>query len=510
MPEISRHNYKWWIFLAMSIAALMSNLELTAMNLTLAAISRNLHLSLHSMQWIINAFLLFYASLMVTGGKLADLFGRRYIFFIGMIVFIAASLFGGFAQNTWEIIVSRIFQGIGSAIGVSLTTGIIYTAFPEQQRNMALGLLTGVVGFSLALGPTLGGFLTQYLSWRWIFWINAPLGLISILLAMFFTPPNNIPTKKIQIDFLGILLLTGALFLLIFTLNQMGHWQGTTTLGFLLFSLLLFVIFYRWEKKFAEPLISIDILHNKLFLLGCIVRLLMMYILYVPLFIISLFMQNILNYSPSQSGLLFLWMTLTIGLLSPFGGWLMHHIGTRLALLIAIPLAILVFYLLAQLNTQSTAADLAQLLFLAGIVYSIFSPAILRASMLTIPDEKASVASGMFYTMSVTGGALSIALASSIMSRQGRNQLLNLTKANHIYLNRGQANVVMQTIYSSHSGQNRHLHFINFKILSLAQQAFVHAYAQIMLLGMTFAIVSLAIIYFGFNHQQRMKIHNHT
>lgn len=502
------YKHKWWIFLAMSVAVAMSNIELTAVNLALASIGSDLHLSLHNMQWIINAFLLFNASLIVMGGKLADIFGRRRVFLYGVAVFLLASLMGGLAQNTTEIILSRILQGASTAIGITITTVIIYTAFPPEERNMALGLLTGIIGFSLAIGPTLGGFLTEILNWRWIFFINVPLGLLSIILTLWYTPKDSHKLIKNSVDYAGIATLSLGVGGLIFAMSQVNQWPllSWNFLSIFFLAILSLIIFYWLERRQQHPLIVPEILMNLSFWLGCLVRMLIIYIIYVPLFIISLYMQNILDYTPSKAGLVMLAMTLTIGIFSPIGGWLTNRFGARIVVLISTVFAILVFFLLSRLTTQTTSSHLSFILFCAGIVYGMFSPAILRATMETVTEDKLSIASGIFYMMSVTGGALSTAIATTIMIKDGRNHLHNLATQNNVHLSTQQIANIMQTLFSSHSGRARHLHVIHNMsppITNFSKEAFMYAFSHIMLLGAFLSLLATLIVFLNFKHARR-------
>jgi len=437
---------------------------------------------------------------MVTGGKLADSFGRRRMFIIGVSIFILASLFGGFAQNGYEIILSRILQGASSALGVTLTTVIIYTAFPPAQRNMVMGLLTGVVGFSLAIGPTVGGLLTEFLSWRWIFFINVPFGIIAILITLLFTPADSHLPEKTRLDYAGSITLSVGLGALILAISQANQWHILSPLFLSVFSaaIILLVLFYWLEKRQSYPLIATDILINKTFWLGCMIRFLVIAIIYIPLFIISLYMQNILNYSPAKAGVVMLAMTLTIGILSPLGGWLMNHINAKRSVLLAALIIAIVFLLFSRLSSTTTAWHLALLLSIGGIGYSIFSPAILRATMQTIADEKLGVATGVFYMLSVTGGAIDIAVTSAIMTRQTTSHLQYLASQKNIILSNSTAAQVTQSLFNSHSNQGHSIHLLHHLspiISDLSQQAFVYAFSHVMLFGAFLSALAMLIAF---------------
>ena len=259
MLKLAEKNRKWWILLAMSSSLALVFIDQTALAVALPAIQRELNLSNSLSQWVINAYLLALSAIILLGGKIGDRLGHKRAFLAGVIVFITASTLAALAESGAWLITARAIQGIGAAFMMPSTNALVTNAFPAQERGKALGIYIALATIFLALGPLLGGFLTQVFSWRAVFWINFPIALISIILAI-----SSVPTwrrrEKLNIDYLGffisVIFISG--FVLGFMEAPNWGWTSLPIMGLFLLSIISLITFIGWEKKIPHPLVEFD------------------------------------------------------------------------------------------------------------------------------------------------------------------------------------------------------------------------------------------------------------
>src|SRR6266481_26682 len=280
-------NRKWWTLVAVSFGLFMIMLDNTVVNVALPSIERDLHISIAQLEWIVTAYALTFAALLITGGKLGDMFGRRRMFIVGLVVFTLSSLACGFAPNAGFLIGARAVQGIGAALMNPATLAIITATFPPKQRGQAIGIWAGVSAMALAIGPLAGGLIVDNINWNWIFFVNVPVGILGIVVAKFFIDESRDTSHEQSIDFPGLVTSGTGLFALSYALiegNAKG-WSSAEILG-------LFAA--------AAMLVSLG--------------------MFGVFFFVSLYIQNILGYSPTKAGAAFLPMTILIILLAPIAG----------------------------------------------------------------------------------------------------------------------------------------------------------------------------------------------
>ncbi|MCK4608220.1 MAG: MFS transporter, partial [Gammaproteobacteria bacterium] len=345
---------KWLIILAIGIMHTAINIDFTAVNLAVAPIVKQFHASLTTAQWIINSYLLGSICLMIASGKIADMVGKRKIFLWGATIFTIASGLAGVAINQEWLITARFLQGIAVAIIFPVAMSIAFTSFPQKQRGLAMAIMLTIGGLAQSFGPVFGGIMVHFASWRWIFLINVPLGLFSIIATSILYPADNITTPEQSIDYRGIILIATALLLLSFGLNEIEQ-LGINSI--LLWSSLgagaVLLLILGWHaNQTANPIIELNCFKNRKFSTILIIRILIGYCWLALLFPIGLYLQNVLGYSALYAGLVLLAMSLMFGTLSPLAGKLIDRVGSKIPLIIGISLAIISFICFMQLPTN--------------------------------------------------------------------------------------------------------------------------------------------------------------
>jgi EmrB/QacA subfamily drug resistance transporter len=268
---------------------------------------------------------------MLTGGKLADMLGRRRMFIVGLAIFTLASLACGLANSAGVLIGARIVQGIGSALMNPATLSIITATFPPRQRGMAIGIWAGVSAMALAIGPLLGGILTQQISWGWIFFVNVPVGILAILVARIAIDESRDTSHEQKLDLPGLIASAVGLFALTYGLieaNKYG-WTSGRIVGLFALCVVALAIFVVIEMRSRLPMLDLSLFKNPTFAGANLVMLLVALAMFGVFFFVSLYMQNVLGYSPTQAGAAFLPMTVLIVLIAPIAGKLSDRVGSR-------------------------------------------------------------------------------------------------------------------------------------------------------------------------------------
>ncbi len=412
---------KWWTLAAVSFGLFMIMLDNTVVNVSLPSIERDLHIQLSELEWVVNAYALTFGVLLLTGGKLADLFGRRKIFVIGLVIFTASSFFCGIANNAGMLIGARTVQGIGAALMNPATLSIITATFPPRQRGMAIGIWAGVSAMALAIGPLIGGLLTQHASWSWIFFINVPIGIAGIVAAFIFIDETRDESKEQRLDPLGLLSSGIALFALTYALieaNTFG-WGSTRIITLFVVAAVFFALFIVLELRQRIPMLDLTLFKNATFAASNAVMLLVGLAMFGVFFFISLYVQGVLGYSPTQAGATFLPMTVLIILVAPQAGRLSDKFGPRWLITVGQALLAVSLFLFSRLGLHSDFYDLLPALLLGGLGMALSMAPLTSAAMGSIPVDKAGVGSAVINSMRQIGGSIGLALMGAIIASQG-------------------------------------------------------------------------------------------
>jgi EmrB/QacA subfamily drug resistance transporter len=434
-------NRKWWTLVAVSFGLFMIMLDNTVVNVALPSIQRSLHVSRSELEWIVVGYALTFATFMLTGGKLADLLGRRRLFIVGLAVFTASSLACGLAPNAGFLIGARVVQGVGAAIMNPATLGIITATFPPRQRGMAIGIWAGVSGMALAIGPLLGGLLTEKISWGWIFFVNVPVGVLGIAVARWAIDESRDTSRVQRLDLPGLVSSGVGLFALTYALieaNSKG-WASAEILSLFGVAVVALAVFVLLEQRQRVPMLDLSLFKNATFTGANLAMMLVALAMFGVFFFNSLYLQQILRYSAIQTGAVFLPMTVLIILIAPQAGRLSDTVGSRWLIGVGMTLLSVSLILFAQLDASSNFWNILPGLLVGGVGMAMTMTPTTAAAMGSVPVDKAGVGSAVLNSMRQVGGSLGIAVmgalvASQISSRPGPSYVSQFVDGYHLAL----------------------------------------------------------------------------
>ena len=422
---ITDENSRWWTLGAMCFALFMVMLDNTVVNVSLPSIQRDLHASLSALEWTVNAYTLTFAVLMVTGGRLGDIFGRRRMFLFGVVAFGIASAAIGFAPDDTTLVSFRALQGIGAAFMMPATLSIITQAFPPEQRGLAIGTWAGVSAIALAIGPVLGGFLTQSVSWRAIFFINPPIALITIAVTLFAARETRDETVSRSVDYAGIAAITVGLTAIVLALveGNAWHWGSARVIGLLAVAVIGLVSFVVIERRVRAPMVDFTFFRSRSFLGASVVGFIVSFAMLAQFFFLALYMQNILHYTPLQAGVRFLPSTLVIIVMGPIAGRLTDRIGPRPLMTTGLLIVATALFIQSRLTVHSGYGLLLPGFILMGLGMGLVMSPMSTAAMNAVDRSKAGVASGVLSMSRMVGGTFGVAVMGALIATIGRSQL---------------------------------------------------------------------------------------
>ena len=408
---------KWFTLAAVSFGLFMIMLDNTVVNVALPSIQRDLGTDLSQLQWIVTGYALTFAALMLIGGKVADAYGRRLIFVVGIVVFTTASLWCGLAGSGDELITARVLQGGGAALMNPATLSIIAATFPPNQRGTAIGIWAGTSALALAIGPLVGGLITEHLDWSWIFFVNVPVGVLAVAASFLFIDESRDSTH-VRLDLPGLATSALGLFALTYALieaNTYG-WDSARILGAFAvagISLLAFVLLERYQR---DPMLPLQLFRSGTYTGANLVVLLVALAMFGVFFFLSLYMQNVLGYSAVQTGAAFLPMTILIILIAPIAGRASDRIGSRGLMTAGMILIAVQLVYFSRLGLDATFWDLLPAFLVGGVGMSLTMTPSAAAATRSVSVDKAGVGSAVLNASRQIGGALGIALIGAIMA----------------------------------------------------------------------------------------------
>ncbi len=417
---LAPQNCKWWTLLSVSFGLFMIMLDNTVVNVALPSMQKALHISTSELEWVVVGYALSFATCMLTGGKLADLFGRRLLFVVGLAVFTAASLACGLAPSAGFLIGARVVQGVGAAIMNPSTLGIITATFPPRQRGTAIGIWAGVSAMALAIGPLVGGLLTEKVDWSWIFFVNVPVGVLGIALAFWAIDESKDMSAEQRLDLPGLFTSGAGLFALTYALIEANTYGWTSTRILALFgvAVLALAVFAWLELRQRLPMLDLSLFRNATFSGANLAMLLVALAMFGIFFYNSLFIQNVLGYSAIQTGAIFLPMTVLIILIAPRAGKLSDTVGPRWLIGGGLALVAGSLVLFAQLDESSTFWNILPGLLVGGVGMAFTMTPTTAAAMGSVPVDKAGVGSAVLNSMRQVGGSLGIAVMGAVVGSQ--------------------------------------------------------------------------------------------
>ena len=418
MSGIGRRN--GWTLGIVSVALFMVVLDNLVVSVALPTIHRDLGASIQSLEWTVNAYVLAYAVLLLTGAALGDRFGRKRMFLTGLGVFTAASAAAALAPSTDLLVAARAVQGAGAAMVTPLTLTLLAEAFPAEKRGMAIGVWSGVSGIAVALGPLVGGAVVQAISWHWIFWINVPIGIVLAPLAVRWLKESRGPYGKL--DLRGLALASTGAFGVVFGLvrAQTLGWTSATILTSIGLGIILLAVFVRFELRTAEPMLPMSFFAKRSFAVTNVASLSMYFGMFGSIFFLSQYMQNVLGNTPLQAGLKLLVWTGATMLVAPFAGVFSERLGSRPFMATGLSLqAGALAWLALTVSTHQTYGSMIIPFIMAGAGMAlVFAPSA-NAILSSVRTDQAGQASGANNAIREVGGVLGVAVLASVFTANG-------------------------------------------------------------------------------------------
>jgi EmrB/QacA subfamily drug resistance transporter len=410
-----------WILGLTSTGYFMVILDSVVVITALPRMQRDLHVSLSSLQWTLNAYGIAFAAGIITAAALGDRIGRRKVFTIGLALFTVASIDCALAPNASELIAARTVQGLGGAIVLPLSLTILTTAFPAKRRGMIVGIYGGLAGLAVAMGPIVGGAVTQGIDWHWIFWINVPIGVIAVLLGLRLLPESYGAPERL--DLVGVGLVTGGVVALVWALsraNEVG-WSSAEVVSTLAAGTVVLVAFVTWERSVSEPMLPLRLFAVRDFAVGNVTTFLMSGAIFAAGLFVTEEFQLARHYSPVGAGLRLLPFFATPMFVSPIAGALSDRIGRRPIMVVGLSLLTAGFVWVAWHGSLGTSwIDLVIALLIAGIGISMALPTVPTAVLSAVAPQEMGKASGINYMAQRFGAVFAIAIGSAVFATYGR------------------------------------------------------------------------------------------
>ena len=414
---------RWWTLVAVGLATFMTYLDNNVTNVAIPTIQRSLHLSIAGLEWVVSSYVLLFAGLLLPGGRLADVYGRRRLFFAGTVVFTLASLTAGLAASGGVLIGARVVQGLGAALLVPTTLAIIMATFRDaRERTAAIGIWTAIGAMALAFGPLIGGFISQHLHWGWIFFINVPVGIIALAIAAVTMDESRNASAVRRLDIPGMLTSSAALLALTYALIE-GHdrgWTSTVILGAFGLAAAAAAAFVAVESRTDHPMVQIALFRSRLFSGGTTTMMVWAFGIFGIYFFTSIYLQDILGFSPTKAGLSFVPMALCLAAAASVAGPVYTRLGAHRTVAGGMIMMAVGLYLFSVLGAGATIASLMPGFILFGAGAGLMQVPLTNSVLHSQPTERSGVASALLNASREVAGLLGITVIGAILrSRQG-------------------------------------------------------------------------------------------
>jgi len=409
-----------WVVGLTSTAYFMVVLDSVVVITALPRMQHDLHVRLASLQWTLNAYGIAFAAGIITAAALGDRFGRRKVFTIGLALFTAASVACAVAPNLGELIVARTVQGLGGAVVLPLSLTILTMAFPIERRGMIIGIYGGLAGLAVAMGPIVGGAVTQSIDWHWIFWINVPIGVVAVLLGLRLLPESYGAPERL--DLVGVGLVTAGVVGLVWALSRAGEvgWSSAEVVGTLLAGAVLLVAFAGWESSVREPMVPLRLFADRDFAIGNLTTFLMSGAIFAGGLLVTEEFQLARHFSPVGAGLRLLPFFATPMLVSPVAGALSDRIGRRPIIVVGLSMLTAGFAWVAWRDSLHTSwIELVVALLIAGVGISMALPTVPTAVLSAVAPHEMGKASGINYMAQRFGAVFAVAIGSTVFATYG-------------------------------------------------------------------------------------------
>jgi EmrB/QacA subfamily drug resistance transporter len=409
-----------WVTALTSAAYFMVVLDALVVITALPRMQRDLHVGLSSLQWTVNAYGIAFAAGIITAAALGDRFGRRRVFAGGLVLFSAASAACALAPTAPELIAARTVQGLGAAVVLPLSLTILTTAFPPEKRGMIVGVYGGLAGLAVALGPIVGGAITQGLDWHWIFWVNVPIGLVTVLLGRRLLAESHGPRQRLDVG--GVGLVTAGVVALVWALTRANDagWSSAEVVSAMACGLVLLGAFVLWERRIDAPTVPPRLFASREFAMGNLTTFFLHGATFAAAFFVTQEFQFARGYSPLGTGLRLLPFFGTPMVVAPLAGALSDRIGRRPIMLAGLALQAAGYVWVASRASLGTSwVELAAALLVAGVGISMALPTVPTAVLSAVAPEEIGTASGINYMAQRFGTVFALAIAGAVFSANG-------------------------------------------------------------------------------------------
>jgi EmrB/QacA subfamily drug resistance transporter len=406
---------KWYVMAAVAMGTFLATIDGSIVNVALPTLTRAFDTEFSTVQWVVLAYLLTVTTLMLSVGRLADMRGKKPIYMAGFAIFTIGSVLCGLAPTVYALIAFRVLQGVGAAMTMALGMAIVTESFPPSERGKALGIMGAVVSIGIVLGPTLGGFIIDAFSWRWIFFVNLPIGILGILMVWRFVPAIRPPGGQ-RFDFLGATTLFVALLALLLALTR-GQETGFTApqvLVLFIVSAIFMALFVVIELRIDQPMIDLRLFKNSLFSISLATGYLIFVCIAGTIILMPFYLQNVLGYDIRQVGLLLAVVPIGLGVTAPISGSLSDRFGTRPITVIGLAVMLVGFYAVSTLGEDTTALGYVLRFLPIGIGVGMFQSPNNSAIMGSAPRERLGIASGMLAVTRTLGQTTGIAILGAL------------------------------------------------------------------------------------------------
>ncbi|MEA2469381.1 MAG: hypothetical protein QOE38_379 [Thermoleophilaceae bacterium] len=479
---------RWWTLGCVAIGTFMLLLDITIVNVALPAIQKDLSASFSDLQWVIDAYALTLAALLLVSGSVADIIGRRRVFVIGLILFSAASLACGLSTTPTMLTLARAVQGIGGAMLFATSLALLAAAFQGKERGTAFGIWGATIGGAVAIGPLVGGVLTDSLGWEWIFLVNVPIGVVAAFVTVAKVDESKDPTPA-GVDWLGAITFSAALFMFVFALirgNDEG-WGSALIVGLLVASVVALVVFVLIERRRANPMLDLDLLRKPTFAGASIVAFAMSASLFAMFLYIVLYIQNVLGLTPLQAGVRFLPLSLVSFFVAPVAGRLSSRLPARALLGGGLVLVGIGLLLMNGVSDNSHWTTLLPGFIVAGAGVGVVNPNLAQAAIAVVEPRQSGMASGINSTFRQIGIATGIAALGAIFQSRVQDKVMSGLAGTPLA---GKAKDIAHAVTSGGSGNAVGSSPL---IKHAAKHAFVSGLNELFLIGAGVALVGAVL-----------------
>jgi EmrB/QacA subfamily drug resistance transporter len=392
-----RHTHKWLILVALGSALLMGTIDGSIVNVALPSLTTDLHTQFHVVQWAVLSFLMGLVILILMAGRLGDMIGKKKVFTSGLIVFVLSSALCGLSPGIYWLIAFRFLQAVGSAMIVSLGVAILAETWPPEEHGKAIGISAGLISVGAAAGPALGGFILHALNWRWIFFVNVPIGLLSLTLVRIYVPNLQPRYRDEKFDILGAVLIgiTTLTFVLAMTFTQTRGLVSTPVVSLLIISAAALFAFVRIEKYVVHPMLDLSLFRNPGFTLNLLTGFTTFVCISGILLLFPFYLQLVKRMDQQQIGLVMSAVPLSLVVLAPLSGMLADRVGTRRVSLVGLTVILASYFLISRLTALTTPIKFILLTLPNGIGMAIFQSPNNTAIMSAVPKSRLGIANGM-------------------------------------------------------------------------------------------------------------------